>query len=142
MTIAANSAAKEKPLNRFEGSHEEQCQELRKEYQARVGDLCMTEPHCLSTEEIRSLLTRIPARLILQGFASVHSQLLKLKAQCVFVDMEHVVQMTHNAISKAVADDTRFREHSAAKQEHDFSMTYESERLAKRRDKIEAERAA
>jgi hypothetical protein len=127
-------------MNRFEGDQAELCEELRREFQIRVGDLCVTDPFCFSIEEMQSLLTKISPSLLLQAFSAVHSQLLKLRDQLVFTDQDHVVQMTHNAISKVVADDARFRSHRDATQKHDFSITYQEERLAKRKAKYDAQR--
>jgi hypothetical protein len=125
-------------MNRFEGDQAELCEELRHEYQSRVGDLCLS-PFCLSTEEMQALLTKIPPKLLLQAFAAVRSQLMKLRDQLVYVDEPHIVEMTHNALSKAVADDARFRSHRDATQKHDFSVSYEAERLAKRKAKYDME---
>jgi hypothetical protein len=122
---------------RFEGDQAALVAEIRSQFQSRVGDLCTTDPFCLSVEEVTALISKIQPKLLLQAFSAVHSQLLKLRDQLVFIDQDHVVRMVHNAIAKAVSSDARFQAHRSATQVHDFSVTYSEERLAKRKAKYD-----
>lgn len=122
-------------MNRYIGT--DLCETLRLEYQTRVGSLCLSE-FTLDEEEMQALLSVVQPRLLLQSFNDVKNQLQRLRDQLVFCTQEEIVQRTKVAISKVVSDDARFRSHRADAQEHDYSMTYQEERLARRKARYDA----